>query len=82
MFDVVSKMLEVKILALVLTLNVLVTTRKRVTKKKSFFIILKWVAPVVCLIICYHAIFVKHINIVIKSTSFGDAIPSEVWIAL
>ena len=34
MFDVVSKTLEVKILALVLTLNVLVTTKKRVTKNK------------------------------------------------
>jgi len=38
--------------ALVLTLNVLVTTRKRVTKNKIVLIILKWVAPVVCLIIC------------------------------
>ena len=53
MFEVESKMLEVKILALVLTLNVLVTTRKRVTKNKIVFIILKWVAPVVCLIIGY-----------------------------
>ena len=53
MFDVVSKMLEVKILALVLTLNVLVTIKKRVTKKKIVLIILKWVAPVVCLMIAY-----------------------------
>ena len=52
MFDVVSKTLEVKILALVLTLNVLVTTRKRVTKNRIVLIILKRIAPVVCLIIC------------------------------
>ena len=82
MFDVVSKMLEVKILALVLTLNVLVTTRKRVTKNKIVLIILKWVAPVVCLMIGDCTIFIKHINIIIKRTSFSNAIPSEVWIAL
>ena len=38
MFEVVSNTLEVKILALVLTLNVLVTSRKIVSKKKMFFI--------------------------------------------
>ena len=38
MFEVVSKTLEVKILALVLTLNVLVTSRKIVSKKKMVFI--------------------------------------------
>ena len=46
MFEVVSKTLEVKILALVLTLNVLVTSRKIVSKKKMFFIKL----PLHCLI--------------------------------
>jgi len=38
MFEVVSNTLEVKILALVLKLNVLVTSRKIVSKKKMFFI--------------------------------------------
>ena len=46
MFEVVSKTLEVKILALVLTLNVLVTSRKIVSKKIMFFITL----PLHCLI--------------------------------
>ena len=46
MFEVVSNTLEVKILALVLTLNVLVTSRKIVSKKKMFFIKL----PLHCLI--------------------------------
>ena len=41
MFEVVSNTLEVKILALVLTLNVLVTSRKIVSKKKMFFILIK-----------------------------------------
>ena len=41
MFEVVSNTLEVKILALVLTLNVLVANRKIVSKNTIVFILIK-----------------------------------------
>ena len=41
MFEVVSNTLEVKILALVLTLNVLVASRKIVSKNTIVFILIK-----------------------------------------
>ena len=41
MFEVVSNTLEVKILALVLTLNVLVANRKTVSKNTIVFILIK-----------------------------------------